>query len=136
MSEFLIKPKVYFGTDALQSLNTLNARRVFVVTDQAMVKFGFAEQVLNLLEKKGIEYQVYADVASDPDISAIVNGMKVMDSHYPDAVVALGEVQSLMPLKPSCSPFGIPVRTHRVKNRALLPSRRPAEPDLKSPLFL
>lgn len=90
MSEFLIKPKVYFGTDALQSLNTLNARRVFVVTDQAMVKFGFAEQVLNLLEKKGIEYQVYADVASDPDISAIVNGMKVMDSHYPDAVVALG----------------------------------------------
>lgn len=52
MSEFLIKPKVYFGTDALQSLNTLNARRVFVVTDQAMVKFGFAEQVLNLLEKR------------------------------------------------------------------------------------
>ncbi|UNH42748.1 iron-containing alcohol dehydrogenase [Moellerella wisconsensis] len=90
MSEFLIKPKVYFGTDALQNLNTLNARRAFVVTDQAMVKFGFAEQVLNLLEKKGIEYQVYADVASDPDISAIVNGMKVMDSHYPDAVVALG----------------------------------------------
>lgn len=90
MSEFLIKPKIQFGTNALDFLSGLTARRAFVVTDKAMVKFGFANKVTDKLMQRGIEFQVYDDVASDPDISAIVSGMKMMDAHYPDLVIALG----------------------------------------------
>ncbi|MDX7568806.1 iron-containing alcohol dehydrogenase, partial [Serratia marcescens] len=63
---------------------------LFVVTDKAMVKFGFADKVTEKLMQRGIEFQIYDDVASDPDISAIVSGMKIMDAHYPDLVIALG----------------------------------------------
>lgn len=90
MSEFLIKPKIQFGTNALNFLSGLTARRAFVVTDKAMVKFGFADKVTEKLMQRGIEFQIYDDVASDPDISAIVSGMKIMDAHYPDLVIALG----------------------------------------------
>ncbi|MBU0049577.1 iron-containing alcohol dehydrogenase, partial [Klebsiella pneumoniae] len=90
MSEFLIKPKIQFGANALDFLSGLTARRAFVVTDKAMVKFGFANKVTDKLMQRGIEFQVYDDVASDPDISAIVSGMKIMDAHYPDLVIALG----------------------------------------------
>jgi hypothetical protein len=45
MSEFLLKPRIRFGQDALAILNELPARNVLLVTDQAMVKFGLADRV-------------------------------------------------------------------------------------------
>ncbi|HBU3921150.1 TPA: iron-containing alcohol dehydrogenase, partial [Klebsiella pneumoniae] len=45
MSEFLLKPRICFGQDALSVLNELSARSVLLVTDKAMVKFGLAERV-------------------------------------------------------------------------------------------
>ncbi len=90
MSEFLLKPRICFGQDALSVLNELSARSVLLVTDQAMVKFGLAERVTALLRQRGIAWQVWDDVVADPDIATVVRGMKLMDNHYPDLVIALG----------------------------------------------
>ena len=90
MSEFLLKPRICFGQDALSVLNELSARNVLLVTDQAMVKFGLAGRVTALLSARGIAWQVWDDVVADPDIATVVRGMTLMDSHYPDLVIALG----------------------------------------------
>ncbi|STR73182.1 aldehyde-alcohol dehydrogenase [Raoultella ornithinolytica] len=45
MSEFLLKPRIRFGQDALAVLDELPARNVLLVTDKAMVKFGLADRV-------------------------------------------------------------------------------------------
>lgn len=90
MSEFLLKPRICFGQDALAVLNELTARRVLLVTDQAMVKFGLAGKIIRLLEQRGIGFQIWDDVVADPDIATVVRGMKLMDSFYPEAVIALG----------------------------------------------
>ena len=63
---------------------------MLLVTDQAMVKFGLAERVTALLRQRGIAWQVWDDVVADPDIATVVRGMKLMDNHYPDLVIALG----------------------------------------------
>ena len=57
MSEFLLKPRICFGQDALSVLNELSARSVLLVTDKAMVKFGLAERV-TLLRQRGIAADV------------------------------------------------------------------------------
>ncbi|MBP6123791.1 MULTISPECIES: 1-propanol dehydrogenase PduQ [Providencia] len=90
MNQFLIKPRVQFGANALDYLSQVSARHAFIVTDKAMVKFGLADEVTRRLSQRGIAFSIYDDVAPDPDISAIVNGMKIMDMHYPDLVIALG----------------------------------------------
>ncbi|MDU4313471.1 MAG: 1-propanol dehydrogenase PduQ [Klebsiella michiganensis] len=90
MSEFLLKPRIRFGQDALAILNELPARNVLLVTDQAMVKFGLADRVTQILNARGIAFQVWDDVVADPDIATVVRGMKRMDSSYPDLVIALG----------------------------------------------
>ena len=90
MSEFLLKPRIRFGQDALAILNELPARNVLLVTDQAMVKFGLAERVINILRQRNVPFQIWDDVVADPDIATVVRGMKLMDSHYPDLVIALG----------------------------------------------
>jgi alcohol dehydrogenase class IV len=51
MSEFLLKPRIRFGQDALAILNELPARNVLLVTDQAMVKFGLADRVTQILQR-------------------------------------------------------------------------------------
>lgn len=56
MSEFLLKPRIRFGQDALAILNELPARNVLLVTDQAMVKFGLADRVTQILNARGIAF--------------------------------------------------------------------------------
>ncbi|WP_065356249.1 1-propanol dehydrogenase PduQ [Kluyvera georgiana] len=90
MSEFLLKPRIRFGQDALAALNDVSAQRALLVTDQAMVKFGLASRVTDILRQRGIEMQVWDDVVADPDIATVVRGMKRMDSCAPDLVIALG----------------------------------------------
>ncbi|HEY3983102.1 1-propanol dehydrogenase PduQ [Cedecea sp.] len=90
MSEFLLKPRICFGQDALAILNDLPASHVLLVTDQAMVKFGLTECVTQVLHQRGITFQIWDDVKADPDIATLVRGMKLMDANYPDVVIALG----------------------------------------------
>jgi alcohol dehydrogenase class IV len=90
MSEFLLKPRIRFGQDALSVLHELSARNVLLVTDRAMVKFGLARRVTDILQQRGIAFQVWDDVVADPDIATVVRGMKRMDASYPDLVIALG----------------------------------------------
>lgn len=90
MSEFLLKPRIRFGQDALSALAEVPAHSVLLVTDQAMVKFGLAERVINILRQRNVPFQIWDDVVADPDIATVVRGMKLMDSHYPDLVIALG----------------------------------------------
>lgn len=90
MSEFLLKPRICFGQDALSALTDVSAHSVLLVTDQAMVKFGLASRVTNILRDRGIAFQIWDDVVADPDIATVVRGMKLMDSRYPDLVIALG----------------------------------------------
>ncbi|BBQ84452.1 MULTISPECIES: 1-propanol dehydrogenase PduQ [Enterobacteriaceae] len=90
MSEFLLKPRICFGQDALAVLTEVNAQRALLVTDQAMVKFGLADRVTTILRARGVDVQIWDDVVADPDIATVVRGMKQMDSCAPDLVVALG----------------------------------------------
>ncbi|WP_333495722.1 1-propanol dehydrogenase PduQ [Kluyvera sp. CHPC 1.251] len=90
MSEFLLKPRICFGQDALSALRDVSAHQALLVTDQAMVKFGLAARVTEILGERGIALQIWDDVVADPDITTVVRGMKLMDSRYPDLVVALG----------------------------------------------
>ena len=90
MSEFLLKPRICFGQDALAVLDTLTARRALLVTDQAMVKFGLAGRIGRQLEARGIAFDVWDDVVADPDIATVVRGMKRLDACSPDLVIALG----------------------------------------------
>lgn len=134
MSEFLLKPRICFGQDALSVLNELSARSVLLVTDKAMVKFGLAERVTALLRQRGIA----ADVGrrgGGSDIATVVRGMKLMDNHYPDLVIALGGGSVIDAAKAVIFSWRKPVRSLTVRVHASSPSPPPAAPARKSPPF-
>ena len=90
MKWFKIPPKIYFEYGSLQYLSKIKGKKAFIVTDQFMVKLGFAEKVTYQLEKIGIEYQIFADVEPDPSVETVMNGVKEMNSYQPDLIIALG----------------------------------------------
>ena len=63
-----------------------------IVTDEAMVKFGFLQRVIEQLHlrRNEVVYTVFADVEPDPDISTVRRGAEVMKSFAPDTIIALG----------------------------------------------
>ena len=71
MQWFKVPPKIYFERDAVQYLQKMkNINKAMIVTDEAMVKFGFLQRVIEQLHlrRNEVVYTVFADVEPDPDI--------------------------------------------------------------------
>ena len=93
MQWFKVPSKIYFERDSIQYLQKMkNVSRVMIVTDQAMVKLGFLQRVIEQLELRPnkVIYEVFSDVEPDPDITTVTRGAEIMKSFEPDTIVALG----------------------------------------------
>ena len=82
MSEFLLKPRICFGQDALSVLNELSARSVLLVTDQAMVKFGLAERVTALLRQHTRQTAMTASPAQAPPVWKVKSTNKTWNALF------------------------------------------------------
>ena len=90
MGLFQIKPDIHYGANSLDILRTLEMEKVFLVTDENMVKLKVINKVTNILKSRGIEAKVYSDVKPDPTDEEIINGMLELSAYNPDCIIALG----------------------------------------------
>lgn len=90
MDLFQIKPDIYFGPNSLDILRTLEMEKVFLVTDENMVKLKVADRITNILKSRGIEAKIYSDVKPDPTDEEIIKGMLELSAYEPDVIIALG----------------------------------------------
>ncbi|NFV11440.1 iron-containing alcohol dehydrogenase [Clostridium sporogenes] len=90
MNSFSIKTKVHFGQGALNALNTIKDKKVFIVTDPFMVKSGMIDNIIKRLDSNKIEYSVFSEIVPDPPIEIVVKGIKEILKINPDILIALG----------------------------------------------
>ncbi len=90
MKWFKIPPKIYFEPGSVQYLQKLKGHFAFIVTDASMVKLGMVDKIIYHLEKAGIKYEIYPDVEPDPSVDTVFKGVKEMNKHNPDIIIALG----------------------------------------------
>ena len=90
MELFQVKPNVYYGKDSLSSLKKLDIKKVFIVTDENMVRLKVINHVTNILESMNLEIKIFSGVKPDPTDVEIVNGMVEMNKFNPDCIIALG----------------------------------------------
>ncbi|MBY7146562.1 bifunctional acetaldehyde-CoA/alcohol dehydrogenase, partial [Levilactobacillus brevis] len=86
-------PRVYFEKTSVRYLDDMpGIKRVFLVTDPAMVELGYIDTVLNELKRQpnGIEYSLFSDVEPDPTTDTVNRGVAQMRMFKPDTIVALG----------------------------------------------
>ena len=93
MQWFKLPPKVYFEPNAIKYLSEMEGlERVMIVTDESMVKLGFAGRIIDQLNrrKNKVQYEVFAGVEPNPDITTVKRGLDIMNTFKPNAIVALG----------------------------------------------
>lgn len=95
MNTFSIKPKVYFDRDSIEYLNTIKNKKVCIVTDPFMVKSGFIDRIINILESNVVEYQIFSDIKPDPPIETVAAGVNKMQNFRPEVIIALGGGSSI-----------------------------------------
>lgn len=93
MQWFKVPSKIYFERDSIQYLQKMrDVEKVMIVTDEAMVKLGFVQRIIEQLHlrRNKVIYTIFSDVEPDPDITTVQRGAEVMKEFAPDTIIALG----------------------------------------------
>ena len=98
MQWFKIPEKIYFEAGAISYLEKMpDISRAFIVTDEAMIKFGYLDKILYHLRKreKYVHSEIFGDVEPDPSFDTIKRGVEAMNNFKPDVIIALGGGSSI-----------------------------------------
>ncbi|QVK19337.1 bifunctional acetaldehyde-CoA/alcohol dehydrogenase [Mycoplasmatota bacterium] len=93
MQWFKVPPRIYFEYNSIQYLEKMrDISRVFIVTDEVMVKLGYVEKALYYLRKRhsSVAIEVFSNVEPDPSFKTIRNGVEEMKRFNPDCILAMG----------------------------------------------
>ena len=88
METFVCSTRLCFGENALQALQTLGAKRAFLVTDPFFAKNGTAQRILSLLS--GAETEIFDQVGGEPTLAMVAQGVDQLQKFRPDTLLALG----------------------------------------------
>lgn len=88
MKSFALRPTLYFGSDAMDSLRQLEGKRVLVVTDSFLASSGLLERVLRHLN--GELVTVFDRVTPDPSLELVAQGVQVLRDCCAQVMIAFG----------------------------------------------
>lgn len=88
------RPMLFVGESACDELCDMlineGSTIVFIVTDSVLNKLGVPVKVTDYLDKKNIQYKIYADVTPDPTFRVVEEGLRQSLAAKCDAIIAIG----------------------------------------------
>jgi len=90
MKQFLLGPKLFYGADSLEYLRKIKEDKIFIVTDQMMVKIGIIENLTMILREEGKTAVVFSEVEPDPSLETVEKGLTLLLEEKPGCILAVG----------------------------------------------
>ena len=91
---FILNETAYFGRgcreELVGELKSRGFKKVFFVTDKALLNCGVADKVSDLLKKAKITFEVYSNIKPNPTIKSVQDGVKACKKFGADVIVAVG----------------------------------------------
>ena len=116
MHKINFKTSIYLGENALDRLDTLENKRIFIVADPYMVTSGMISQVTDRL-KVGNEQYLFSEIVPDPPLEVVTAGVKNLGEFKADLILAVGGGSAIDTAK-AIIYFG--KRTGRLENAPLI----------------
>ena len=89
----------YHGKGAIAEIPAIVAakgfKKAFVCSDPDLVKFNVTKKVCDILDAKGMAYEVYSNIKPNPTIENVQNGVAAYKSSGADYIIALGGGSSI-----------------------------------------
>lgn len=100
MSEkFVLNETSYFGKGARAELpgeiKKRGFKKVFLVSDKALVEAGVTAEIEEELKNAGIEYNLYSEIKPNPTIKNVTDGVDACKKSKADVIVAVGGGSSI-----------------------------------------
>lgn len=93
MQWFKVPPEIYFEKNSISFLESIEGiKRLFIVTDQTMIKLGNLDKIIYYLNKRKekCSIEIFSDVNPDPDVKTVFKGLEIIKKFNPDSIIALG----------------------------------------------
>lgn len=89
---FRVPPKIYFKQGAVGfALRELcGKKKALIITDKPLFQLGYTNKITTVLEDMGIAYQIFSEVAPDPDTDTVNRALVMARNFEPDVIIALG----------------------------------------------
>ena len=99
VNRFVLNGISYHGHGAIQEIPGLiksrGFKKAFVASDPDLVKFKVTAKVTELLEKNGIDYELYSDIKPNPTIENVQNGVAAYKNSGADFMITIGGGSSM-----------------------------------------
>ena len=93
MQWFKVPNKIFFEKGSIKYLEVMkDISRVFIVTDESMLKLGYVDKILYYLRrrKERVHSEIFSEVEPDPSFDTVRKGVEMMNIFKPDCIIALG----------------------------------------------
>lgn len=94
IKRIILNEMSYFGAGSrailADEINKRGFKKVFVVTDNELIKCGVAGEVTSILDNAGIPFQVFSDVKQNPTVKQVKLGGEEFADLGADVIVAIG----------------------------------------------
>ncbi|AKN32887.1 L-1,2-propanediol oxidoreductase [Clostridium carboxidivorans P7] len=94
VNRFILNETSYHGSGAINSIadeaKIRGFKKAFVCSGPDLIKFGVTKNVLDVLDKNGLTYEVFSDIKPNPTIQNVQNGVEAFKLSGADYIIAIG----------------------------------------------
>ena len=98
-NRIMLNETSYHGSGAIQEIATEAKAHVFkkalVCSDPDLIKFGVTAKVTDILDKNGLEYEIYSEIKPNPTIDNVKHGVETFKKSGADYLIAIGGGSSM-----------------------------------------
>ena len=99
MKRIVLNETSFFGagcrTKIAAEIKKRGFKKVLLVTDKDLIKFGIAAKIEDVLNSAAIPYEIYSDIKPNPTIRNVLDGVAAFKASGADCMVALGGGSSI-----------------------------------------
>lgn len=98
-NRFMLNETSYHGHGAIEcivpEIKARGFKKALVCSDPDLIKFGVTKKVTDLLDKGGVEYDIYSNIKPNPTIENVTSGVKACKDAKADFIIAIGGGSSM-----------------------------------------
>ena len=98
-NRIMLNETSYHGSGAIQEIATEakahGFKKALVCSDPDLIKFGVTAKVTDLLDKNGLEYELYSEIKPNPTIDNVKHGVETFKKSGADYLIAIGGGSSM-----------------------------------------
>ena len=98
-NRIMLNETSYHGSGAIQEIATEakahGFKKALVCSDPDLIKFGVTAKVTDILDKNGLEYEIYSEIKPNPTIDNVKHGVETFKKSGADYLIAIGGGSSM-----------------------------------------